>query len=356
MIGYGPTENTTFTCCYAMSDERQVGDSVPIGHPIANTQVYVLDERLQPTPIGVPGELCAGGDGLARGYLNRPDLTAERFIPDPFSAEPGARLYRTGDLVRWQADGNLEFLGRMDFQVKIRGFRIELGEIEAVLGQHPGVRESVVNVYTDEHASGDKRLVAYVVANAAQVPNAGDLRQYLQARLPEYMLPASFVFLDAWPLNPNGKVDRRALPVPEGERPEHLGTFVAPRNPVEELVAGSVAEILSLERVGVYDNFFELGGHSLLATQVISRVRQTFDVELPLRSLFEEPTVAGLAKQVEMARLAQRHLSMLPLQPVAREGELALSFAQQRLWFLDQLEPASPLYKLPAAVRMECCT
>jgi acyl carrier protein len=259
----------------------------------------------------VPGELHIGGVGLARGYLNRPELTAERFIPNPFSDEPNARLYKTGDLARYLPDGNIEFLGRMDHQVKIRGFRVELGEIEAVLGQHPTVRETVVMARED--VLGEKRLVAYVVPNQAQAPPISELHHFLKEKLPEYMVPAAFVFLDALPLTPNGKVDRRALPAPDRSRPELGRTFVAPRTFVEEGLARIWAEVLRLERVGIHDNFFELGGHSLLATQVISRMCDAFQVELPLRSLFEAPTVADLAvilvqreaEQVDSETLAQ---------------------------------------------------
>ncbi|CAG0937556.1 partial fengycin family lipopeptide synthetase D, partial [Thermoflexales bacterium] len=352
---YGPTETTITATTFGVlhfSGSEKLFRSVPIGRPSINRTAYILDRYFNAVPIGVVGELYLGGAGLARGYRNRPELTAEQFVPDPFDAEPGARLYRTGDRARYLPDGNIEFLGRFDHQVKIRGFRIELGEIEAELRRHPAIQETVVVLQRAPHAPEDHRLTAYIVRRPGQVFALDELRQYLQARLPEYMIPAAFVFLDALPLNPNGKVDRRALPIPEGERPEHVGTYVSPRNPIEELVAGVVAAILSLERVGVHDNFFELGGHSLLATQVISRLGQTFEVELPLRSLFEEPTVAGLARQVETARLAQAGRARLPLRPMSSAGEVVLSFAQQRLWFLDQLEPGSPLYNIPAAIRL----
>ena len=271
--------------------------TVPIGRPIANTRIYILDRELQPVPVGVPGELHIGGDGLARGYLNRPDLTAEKFIADPFSGEPGARLYRTGDLARYRPDGNIEFLGRMDHQVKVRGFRIELGEIEAVLGQHPGLREAVV--LAREDGPGDKRLVAYVVAHSGGASVAvSELRGFLGEKLPDYMIPSVFVFLDAMPLTPSGKVDRRGLPAPDAARPEGQEGYVAPRTPVEEALAGIWAEVLGLDRVGIHDNFFELGGHSLLATQVVSQARRLFQVELALRRLFEAPTVAGLVESL----------------------------------------------------------
>jgi surfactin family lipopeptide synthetase A len=309
---YGPTETVVGCCIYEVPPEASIPGPVPIGRPIANTQLYILDPMLQPVPIGVPGELYIGGDGLARGYLNRPDLTAEKFIPNPFGSEPGARLYKTGDLARHRPDGNLEFLGRLDHQVKLRGFRIELGEIEAVLGGHPAVREAVVVVRED--VPGDVRLVAFVVSDREPAPPSRELRAFLQAKLPDYMIPSVFIRLDALPLTPNGKVDRRALPAPDQARPAPEDAFVAPRTPVEEELARIWAQVLGLERVGIHDNFFALGGHSLLATRVVSRLRDTFHTELPLRSLFEAPTVAGLAltiaqrqaegaEHAEMARL-----------------------------------------------------
>ena len=287
---YGPTEaaiDVTFWRC----DPNSLRKSVPIGRPIANTQTYVLDAAMQPTPIGVPGELYLGGVNLARGYLNRPDLTAEKFVPDPFSGKPAARLYKTGDLVRYCPDGALEYLGRLDHQVKIRGFRIELGEIETALATHPAIREVVVLAREDQ--PGDKRLAAYLVAAQPPAPTTQELRQFLQATLPEYMIPAAFVFLDAMPLNPNGKIERRALPIPElAGAVEH---YVAPRTPTEQILADIWAEILGMERVGIHENFFELGGHSLMATQAISRIREQFGVELPLRVLFEVEDIAALA-------------------------------------------------------------
>jgi aspartate racemase len=298
--GYGPTESTTFTCCCSIPRELdQSINSVSIGRPISNTKVYLLDANLSPVPIGVTGELCIGGDGLARGYLNRPDLTAEKFIPNPFSSEPGARLYRTGDLARYLPDGNIEFLGRIDNQVKIRGFRIELGEIEAVLEQHAAVRDAVV--LAREDVSGDKRLVGYIVPNQEPTPTPHDLRSYLKEKLPQHMVPSAFVFLDSLPLTPNGKVDRRALPAPDENRPELKEAFVKPRTSVEELLAGIWAEVLKLEKVGIHDNFFDLGGHSLKATQVMSRVREALRVDLPLRVMFEAPTIAELASIVEQS-------------------------------------------------------
>ena len=308
--GYGPTENTTFTCCYSIPQDAKIAWSVPIGRPIANTQVYILDPHLNPVPIGIPGELHIGGAGLARGYLNRPELTTEKFIANPFSDEPGARVYKTGDLARYLPDGNIEFLGRLDTQVKVRGFRIELGEIETVLNQHPGVK--VCAVLAREDAPGDKRLVAYVVGHKAPAP--GELRNFLREKLPEYMLPTSFIMLDHLPLTPNGKLDRKALPTPEDSRPDLDALYVAPRTPTEETLAVIWAEVLKLENIGIHDNFFDLGGHSLLATQVISRIRKTFNIQLPLRSLFEMPTVEALSAEVakNLGGEVKRNLTPMP--------------------------------------------
>jgi acyl carrier protein len=280
-----------------MTDVSALGSSVPIGRPIANTQVYILDAQLQPVPIGVAGELYTGGDGLARGYLNRPELTAERFMPDPFSEDPAARLYKIGDLARYRKDGAIEFLGRIDNQVKIRGFRIELGEVESVLGRHPAVEETVVIALED--MPGDKRLVAYVVASHELTPTFSELRSFLKEKLPDYMIPSAFVYLDSLPLTPNGKIDRRALPAPDVVRPDLQEAFVAPRSQSEELVAGIWGNVLGLERIGVHDNFFELGGHSLLATQVVSRIQQEFNVDLKLMDFFKLPTIAELTKRLE---------------------------------------------------------
>ncbi len=296
--GFGPTETTTFACCHAMrTASAPIGGTVPIGPPIANTRVYVLDARLEPAPIGVPGELYIGGDGVARGYLHRPDVTAERFVPDPFSPEPGGRLYRTGDLARWLPSGVVEFLGRRDFQVKVRGFRIEPGEIEAALVAHPAVRDAVVVVRSE---ASDRHLVAYVAAGAGAT-SPDELRAFLQARLPDYMIPSAIVQLDALPLTANGKVDRAALPAPDRTGPA-AAAFVAPVTADEVAIARIWCEVLHTDRVGLHDNFFELGGHSLVATQVVARLREAFGVEIPLRALFVEPTVAALARELERAR------------------------------------------------------
>ncbi|HYO58090.1 non-ribosomal peptide synthetase [Archangium sp.] len=340
---YGPTECTVdaTVCPITPEHERPV-----LGQPIDNVRLYVLDRHGQPVGMGVPGELFIGGAGLARGYLGRPDATAERFVPDPFGGGPGARLYRTGDRARWLADGTVEFLGRVDFQVKLRGHRIELGEVEAALREQPSVREAVAAVR--EYGPGDQRLVAYVVASAPI--DTAALRVALKTRLPEPMMPAAIVGLPAFPLTPSGKVDRKALPLP-GVAAGRAG-FVAPRTDTERRLAELWARTLGVERVGVTDSFFELGGHSLLATQLVSRVRGTFGVELPLRSVFEEPTLEGLALRVEQApRMATGAAAPPPL--VARPGaEPLLSFAQQRLWFLDRLQPGSVAYNIPYAVRL----
>ena len=278
---YGPTESHVVTV-FSLSELPGKWPALPpIGRPIANTKIYLLDPYLQPVPVGVPGELHIGGDGLARGYHNRPELTAERFIPNPFSEEPGARIYKTGDLARYLPDGNIEFLGRIDHQVKIRGFRIELGEIEAVLGQHPAVTETVVLAREDKQ--GNKRLVAYIVRYQGSTISTSELRNFLRQKLPDYMIPSAFVMLDSLPLTPNGKIDRKALPEPDSERPDLEDSYIAPRSPIEKVLAGIWCEVLGLNQVGVHDNFFELGGHSLLATQVISRLRNVFEVEIPLR-------------------------------------------------------------------------
>ena len=349
---YGPTETTIGALTFPVPSLQFAAWhlSVPIGRPIANTSCYILDAHLCPVPVGVAGELYIGGAGVARGYLNRPDLTAERFIADPFVPEGGGRLYRTGDLARYLPDGNIEFLGRLDNQVKVRGFRIELGEIEAVLGQHADVRESLVVAWEDE--TGDKRLAAYLVPELGRSVTSSVLRRFLQEKLPEYMIPSVFMQLEAFPLTPNGKLDRRALPQPEPSRAGVETLYVAPRNLSEELLAGIWLDVLRLAGVGVHDNFFEIGGHSLLATRVISRVRNAFAIEVPLRDLFECPTIAGLAERIEQLR-HDGSMQLAPaIEPAARDAPLPLSFAQQRLWFLDQLEGGSPAYNMPAALHL----
>jgi len=307
--GYGPTESTTFACCHAMNSSEAIGASVPIGRPIANTQVYLADAMLRPVPVGVRGELYIGGDGLARGYLGRPELTAEKFIPDNFSRESGSRLYRTGDLARYRANSEIEFHGRTDHQIKVRGFRIELEEIEATLGQCPTVRRSVITAASD--SSGEKRLIAYVVTEDERATTVDELRDFLQGKLPDYMMPSIFVMLDTLPLTPNGKVDRRALPSAEGLTHDLQEGYIAPRTLVEDALAGIWGELLGVERVGMHDDFFDLGGHSLLATRLISRVRERFQIELPVNIFLSKvfsadaSTIEGMAKALEEYEIQQ---------------------------------------------------
>ena len=348
---YGPTEGTTFSSWHLLTEMPALESSVPIGRPIANTRLYVVDKTGHPVPIGIPGELWIGGHGLARGYLNRPELTADRFLPDPFRDEPGARVYRTGDLGRWLPDGAIEFLGRMDDQVKIRGYRVEPGEIEFALTAHPQVREAAVMVREDR--PGDRRLAAYVVTGPGPAPSPGQLRQHLAGRLPDYMVPSAFTILPALPLTPNGKLDRKALPEPERARPESEGAFVAPRTPDEEALASIWAEVLDIERVSVTDNFFELGGHSLRATQLISRIRDTLGCEIPLSVLFEAPTVADLAQALRSRAPAGAVTSTAPHAiPCRGSSRAPLSFAQQRLWFLEQLAPGTTAYNINHQLRL----
>ncbi len=329
---YGPTENTVVATSAAVDE---TDGTPPIGRPIGNVRTYVVDARLRPVPAGVPGELLLGGSSLARGYLGRPDLTAERFVPDPLSGEPGARLYRTGDLVRW-TDRRLDFLGRIDQQVKVQGFRIEPAEVEAALDRHPLVVESAVRIWDGGS------LAAYVVPRAEL--DASTLRDALREQLPAYMVPATFTFLDALPLTPNGKVDRRALPKPE----RAAGGLTPARNATEQRLAEIWSEVLGGGPVGIHDNFFDLGGRSLLAIEILARVRNAFGVELPPRTLFESPTVAALAAAVQKAGADEG-----PVLIHAEHEAAPASFAQQRLWFLDRLEPGSPVYNLPARVRLQ---
>ncbi|HVF89348.1 MAG TPA: amino acid adenylation domain-containing protein, partial [Blastocatellia bacterium] len=345
---YGPTEDTTYTTFERV--ERGEGRAVLIGRPITGTRLYILDRNLMPLPVGAAGELHIGGKGLARGYLNRPAQTAEKFIPDPFARQPGARLYKTGDLCRYRDDGRLEYLGRIDHQVKIRGFRIELGEIEEALAVHPDVIEAAVVAHGGP--GEDKRLVGYVVQGEGAGLNTSALRGFLSERLPGFMIPSFFSFLDSMPMTPNGKVDRSALPTPQMSRPEQETSYASAMTPTEHVLVGIWTEILGVDQVGVNDNFFELGGHSLLLTQVTSRVRETFQADLPLRALFEAPTIAGLARGIEKLRGAQRRIEDTRIKPVQREGELPLSYAQERLWFLQELEPDSPIYSVAASVRL----
>ncbi|MCY8059812.1 non-ribosomal peptide synthetase DhbF [Bacillus spizizenii] len=334
---YGPTETTIWSATAFL--EEGLKGVPPIGKPIWNTQVYVLDNGLQPVPPGVVGELYIAGTGLARGYFRRPDLTAERFVADPYGP-PGARMYRTGDQARWRADGSLDYIGRADHQIKIRGFRIELGEIDAVLAKHPDIEQAAVVVREDQ--PGDKQLVAYVVA--ASAIDTADLRRYVGASLPDYMVPAAFMEMDELPLTPNGKLDRKALPAPD------FSTSVSdrgPRTPQEEILCDLFAEVLGLARVGIDDSFFELGGHSLLAARLMSRIREVMGAELGIAKLFDEPTVAGLAAHLDQAQSARP-----ALQRAERPERIPLSFAQRRLWFLHCLEGPSPTYNIPVAVRL----
>ena len=318
---YGPTENTTFSSYYCV-EELPLAASFPIGRPITNTQIYILDTDLQLVPIGVTGELYIGGEGLAREYLNRPELTAKHFIPHPFNNKPKTRLYKTGDLGRYLPDGNIEFLGRIDNQVKIRGFRIELSEIEAVLSQHLAVRETVV--IAAEDVPDDKYLVAYIVPNLEQIPTqdvqsfASLFRQFLKEKLPEYMIPTAYMLLESLPLTFNGKVDHRALPTPDTITLNNQD-YVAPRSQVEELLAQIWAKVLGKQQVGIHDNFFELGGHSLLATQLTSRIRDTFQIDLPVRNLFEAPTVEQLARYIDTMCWAAKGLDKVATTGQERE-------------------------------------
>jgi len=358
---YGPTETTVGSLTLKLKeyDWRKARlASIPIGRPIQNTQLYILDANLEPVPIGVIGELYIAGAGVTAGYLGQPEKTSERFVKNPFagenSSEAGKTMYRTGDLARYGVDGNVEFLGRGDDQVKVRGFRIELGEIEAVLARHAGVKQVVV--LAREDAQGEKRLLAYVVPSREQAsagPVTGDeLRGYMKQQLPDYMVPQAVVILSKLPLNANGKIDRQGLPEPE--QAQAARAYVAPRTATEETVVAIWAEVLRRKpgQISVDDNFFDLGGHSLLATQVISRVRKALNIELPLRTLFESPTAATLAVQAEKAGAAGQP-EIPPMVKVSRDKPLPLSFAQQRLWVLDQIQPNNPLYNIPRSTRLK---
>ncbi len=354
---YGPTETTIWSTVYAVESLEGL---LPIGRPIDNTQIYLLDSNLSPVPVGVPGELYIGGEGLARGYWKRPDLTAERFIANPFagqeqepcsvptaSLQSGTRLYRTGDLARYRSDGAIEYLGRIDHQVKLRGYRIELGEIETTLRAYPGVQEAVVILREEDEAR--KYLAAYVVPLGEQARQE-ELQNYLREQLPDYMMPAVFVSLATLPLTPNGKVDHKALavidPLEQAQKP-HKGRELAD-TPLQELLVTIWKEVLHLPEIGIHESFFEIGGHSLLATQVIARIRRTFQVDPSLRSLFEAPTIAGLCHHLEELMRGTPSLPVPALVPIERDMDLPLSFAQQRLWFLDQLQPGSVAYLMPS--------
>ncbi|KAB2667866.1 MAG: amino acid adenylation domain-containing protein [Verrucomicrobia bacterium] len=347
---YGPTEACIDATLHEVGSVAP-GENIPIGVPLPGYRIYLLDASLQPVPIGVAGELYIAGPGLARGYLGRPGATSERFVADPHGIRPGGRMYRTGDFGRWLASGAIEFLGRVDQQIKIRGFRVELGEIETVLSGHPGVRQAVVGVPDERDGAG--RLVAWWVArDGVMVPTAAELRRHLRERVPEHMVPADFVVLEALPLMPNGKVNRGSLAAPGSDRPEAAGTDAGPRTPCEERLAGIWREVLATTRVGPHDNFFDLGGHSLLAMRVAARVRVAFSVELPVRSLFESPTLAGLAERIEAACRGPMVPGPVALPSRPPDGRLPLAFAQERLWFLEQLEPGTAVYNLSTAMRL----
>ncbi|WP_392534069.1 amino acid adenylation domain-containing protein [Nostoc sp. C117] len=342
---YGPTESTVCATVAEYTGDTQL----TIGRAIANTQVYILDQNLQPVPVGTPGELYIGGDGLARGYLNRPELTQERFIPHPFEDAQGSRLYKTGDLARYLPDGNIEFLGRVDNQVKIRGFRIELDEIEKLLIQQPNVNQ--VAVIAREDIPGDKRLVAYIVPNQKLDAIATTLKRFLQEKLPNYMVPAVFVILDSLPLTPNGKVDRQNLPAGDRTRPDLEETFIAPRNSTEATLFSIWAELLGLEQIGIDDNFFNLGGHSLIAAQMLSRIREGFQVELFFHHIFANPTIAGLAGVIEQQSHLKQELQRPAMQPISRSGYLPASFAQERVYFIQEVAPESTAYQAQVTLR-----
>ncbi|TAF16276.1 MAG: amino acid adenylation domain-containing protein, partial [Nostocales cyanobacterium] len=345
---YGPTENTTFTSWFLVEEVANDATTIPIGKPISNTEIYILDHNLQPVPVGVPGELHIGGAGLARGYLNRSELTTQTFIDNPFD-NGKTKLYKTGDLVKYLADGNIEYIGRIDNQVKIRGFRIELGEIETALNQNAEIQTSCVIVREDN--PGNKRLVAYIVSDKTQA--VSELRQYLQGRLPEYMIPNAFVYLESLPLTLNGKVDRRALPVPSINT-ELADNYVAPSTPTEEILTAIWAQILEVEveQIGIKDNFFELGGHSLLATKLVSRIRESLQIEIPLQTVFVAATVEEQALFIEQAQKQNLQIIYTEITPREEHQELPLSYAQQRLWFLDKLEQNSATYNIPAVLKI----
>ncbi|GCE14614.1 non-ribosomal peptide synthetase [Tengunoibacter tsumagoiensis] len=357
--GYGPTENTTFTTCYRLPGQSQgLTGSFPIGSPIANTSVFILDPYLQPVPTGLIGELYTGGAGLARGYCNRPDLTAERFIPHPFSSQPGDRLYATGDLARYRVDGVIEFIGRRDNQVKIRGFRVELGEIESVLWQTQLVRSCAV-VYVCPVGSQEKSLVAYIVLRDQVLRNQtlqarAQLQQQVQQVLPDYMRPAIWLFKEQLPLTANGKVDRRALPLPtvQAKELESVQDHGQPVDPIQEYLVQLWASLLKQGPIGIHDNFFAAGGHSLLATQLIARIRATFHQDLPLRAIFEAPTIAQLSERIiHQQQSSQAHERLTAISRQERQERLPLNRAQRRLWFLQQVEPENIAYHVPFALR-----
>jgi amino acid adenylation domain-containing protein len=348
---YGPTETVVGCCTYQFAAGETQNGAVPIGRPIANTQIYVLDGEGQPVSAGIVGEIFIGGEGVARGYLNHPELTAEKFIPDSISGEQGRRLYRSGDLGKFLKEGHVEYVGRADAQVKVRGYRIELGEIEAVIVAQQGVRDAVV--IAREDAAGEKVLLAYVVQAEGAERGVEELKGELRKQLPEYMIPAALIRMDALPLTTNGKIDRKALPDYDADEVAATASEQAAQTPIEEIVAGVWAEVLGLKSVGINASFFELGGHSLLALRLVSRLQSAFQIELPVDAVFEAPTVSGLAVVIEnIIRDNEGHAPRV-ISAVARDQTLSLSFAQQRLWIQDQLNPATASYNIPLAVRLD---
>jgi natural product biosynthesis luciferase-like monooxygenase protein/amino acid adenylation domain-containing protein len=346
---FGQTETTGIVATYEVSDDQWRDSSiVPIGQPIAHMRMYVLDEQLRPLPPGITGELCIAGAGLGRGYLHQPELTEQRFVPDPFL--PGERLHRTGDRARLREDGTIAFAGRSDNQVKVRGFRVEVEEVEAALRRHAAVKDAVVAAHRDR--SGETRLVAYLDTPGTAAPSVEALRRFLRAELPDYMVPSHFSLLEELPRTPNGKVDRRNIPEPDFEHAQLDTGFVAPDTATEQILAGFWRDLLGRQRIGIHDSFFELGGHSLMAIRLLARVREAFQHELPLRQLFETPTIAGLAAWIDSRRRAGDQLELPPLGRAPRHAPLRLSHAQERLWILHQMEPTSAAYNLCAAIRL----
>ncbi len=347
--GYGPTE-ATVGATWCPIEEMLGTATVPIGGPIGNVSIYILDSRLRPVPLGVSGELYISGAGLARGYLNRPDLTAEKFIPNPYSNEPGTRMYKTGDLVRYLSQGHLEFAGRVDHQVKIRGLRIELGEIESVFIKHENIRAAVA--IAREDIPGQKQIVTYLIPSQGIMPDIGELKSFAKDKLPDYMLPSAIVLMKEFPLTPNGKINRKSLPKPDYNEAIGVKNYVAPHTPTAQILTSIWEDVLRVEKVGSESNFFELGGHSLLATQVSARIRDAFQIELPIHHIFETTDLADLANVIDEIRKSESEVQFPPLKASKNNTEAPLSFAQQRLWFIDQLEPGSHLYNIPSALRL----
>jgi len=351
---YGPTEATIGPTCYLVDpenlDKHYESKSVPIGRPIWNTQIYILDKSLHPVPVGLTGDLYIAGVGLAHGYLNQPKLTEKKFIQHELDDVGSVRLYRTGDLARYLTDGNIEFVGRVDDQVSIRGFRIELGEIESALNQHPSVKNAVI--LTQKNDEGDRRLIAYLISESGFDLNIAELRDYLYSKLPRYMVPNLYAVLDEFPLTTSGKINRKALLEVDGIQTGFEENYVPPQTPHQELLAGIFSQILGVESVGINDNFFELGGHSLLVTKLVSKIRKTFQVEIDLREVFEAPTLMALARIIQEGNQEERAVPP-PIIPVEKDGLLPLSFAQQRLWFLDQLLPGNSFYNIPLTLRLD---